>query len=233
MFMPFGPDIEIVGVISFLNWVFAFAFPLLPYELFAFMPWAYAVLATRALETPKAQSMLDGLVGFLTLFVAGFAGLVHGAGIIQFVQGALGQPGICGALPPPTEGDSLWCRTMTVHGRIVIFTGWYFLYLVYVNAKKASSITHFTGYGAGDLYGRCALWFTAWGVSLLIPYLGQISLEGPAILAGPGLYTANGWLNRSATRGGSEFLSGVSILCGGVYHYTMYRKAHAPSGSML
>jgi hypothetical protein len=59
MFMPFGPDIEIVGLISLLNWVFAFAFPLLPYELFAFMPWIFALLATRALEPPVAQSMIE------------------------------------------------------------------------------------------------------------------------------------------------------------------------------
>lgn len=68
-----GLDVVVTGPLSFLNWVFAFAFPLLPYELFTFMPWAVAYLAHLAnTKGADAPFSINALVGFTTLFPAVF-----------------------------------------------------------------------------------------------------------------------------------------------------------------
>ena len=87
----FGVQVVVTGPLTFLNWVFAFAFPLLPYELFTFMPWAMLYLKNSKKVTVNA------LVGFITLFPAAFFGCVHALGSIQFITVWFGQPGICGA----------------------------------------------------------------------------------------------------------------------------------------
>ena len=40
--------VEVTGPISALSWLLAFAFPLIPYELFAIMPFIIAYFAAQA-----------------------------------------------------------------------------------------------------------------------------------------------------------------------------------------
>lgn len=222
----FGVEVVVTGPLSLLNWVFAFAFPLLPYELFTFMPWAIAFLAS------SKKVSVHALTGFITLFPAVFFGVVHALGTVQFLQGAIGMEGICGALPPPTPGDTLWCKTMTVHGFLTVPVGWYMLYLAVLEYKSTGSIKVWKKSEA-DLYYRGAVVFIFWGISLFVPYIGEISISGFSDVAfGPGLYTSMGWLKRGViTYGLSELISATGILTGGLYFAFLYvgaAKAKTP-----
>ena len=73
---PQRVDVIVTGPITFLNWVFAFAFPLLPYELFTFFPWAVLFLAS------SGKVSVGALTGFTTLLPAVFFGIVHALGTV-------------------------------------------------------------------------------------------------------------------------------------------------------
>jgi len=207
----FGVDVAITGLLTFLNWVFAFAFPLLPYELFTVLPWVTVYLAYRQ------PAYVGALTGFTTLFPAVFFGIVHALGTVQFIQVWFGLPGICGALPPPTPGDKLWCYTMSIHGFLTVPVGWYMLYLAVLDYKSTGSLLVWNKTEA-DLYFRCAVLYIFWGISLFVPYIGELSVSGTGILFGPGLYTSLGWLPRGViTYGISELISATGILTGGLY----------------
>lgn len=215
----FGVEVVVTGPITLLNWVFAFAFPLLPYELFTFIPWVVVYLA----YTNKVS--IGALTGFTTLFAAVFFGIVHAGGTIQFVQVAFGLPGICGALPPPTPGDTLWCKTMAFHGLTTVPMGWYMLYLTYLEFKSTGSLLVWKKTEV-DLYFRSALVYIGWGIGLFAPYIGELSISGTDVLFGPGLYTSLGWLNRGwLTKGLSEMVSATGIFTGGLYFLYLYCKA--------
>jgi len=224
----FGVEVEVTGPLSLLNWVFAFAFPLLPYELFTFLPWVVAYLA----YTKKVT--INALTGFTTLFPAVFFGIVHAGGTIQFIQVWFGLPGICGALPPPTPGDTLWCKTMSIHGFLTVPVGWYMLYLSYLEFKATGSFLVWEK-RESDLYFRSAVLYIFWGISLFVPYIGEMTVSGPDVwLWGPGLYTSLGWLNRGIiTKGISELVSGAGILLGGLYFLALFYKYPEPAKASL
>jgi hypothetical protein len=221
----FGVQVVVTGPLTFLNWVFAFAFPLLPYELFTFMPWVIAYMAK------KGTFSIGTLTGFTTLFPAVFFGIVHALGTVQFIQVWFGLPGICGALPPPTPGDTLWCKTMSIHGALTVPVGWYMLYLTILEFKSTGSLLVWKKTEL-DLYFRSAILYIFWGTSLWVPYIGELSISGTDVLFGPGLYTSLGWLNRGViTYGLSEVISATGILTGGLYFMLVYSTASAKKGS--
>jgi len=224
----FGVEVAVTGPITLLNWVFAFAFPLLPYELFTFLPWVLYYLAS------SKKVSVGSLTGFLTLFAALFFGIVHALGTIQFIQVWFGLPGICGALPAPTPGDTLWCKTMSLHGFLTVPMGWYMLYLTISHYKSTGSF--FAGLEEPDLWYCGAVIFILWGISLFLPYIGEISIAADPndVLFGPGLYTSLGWLNRGMiTKGLSELVSATGILSGGIFYAYLYSKDKSKAPGMV
>ena len=65
---------------------------------------------------------------------------MHALGTVQFIQVWFGLPGICGAVPPPKPGDTVWCKTMSIHGFFTVPMGWYMLYLAVLEYKATGSL---------------------------------------------------------------------------------------------
>ena len=92
------------GFIWFLNFILAFVFPVIPWEIFFVMPWLMEYLAQRAIKTPDVAK---GKMAHLILFISGFAGfyggIAHPLGLIQAFESLGGGDGICIVHPPPDK----------------------------------------------------------------------------------------------------------------------------------
>lgn len=190
------------------------AFPILPYELFMWMPVVIAYYA----EKPTEKVTLPRLITFTTYFGGLYGGLVHYVALLSVLSGIPHldkDHGICTALPPPTDGP--WCELLTAHILLVNPMGTYFLYVMYIDKKKYGWLSW-----AGDdekvaLFWRAGLVFTILGISGELPYFGQLEKVGGDTFDGTGVYAGTTWADWYEGRGYIEFISYLSWLSFGLY----------------
>lgn len=218
------------GYIKGLNVLLSGIFPLIPWELFFFLPWSLVYLAKRATREPVPEKgTIPQLILFITIFAAVYGGLAHPLGLVQAFDTLAGGEGICVVHPPPMGADPFqlyygysghpWCYFLAIHVISVCFVGWYFLYtLIFVDRKKAAergnkwelvnppeSLFHF----------RCALWFFVVGWSQALPYLGDASHIGDP---------RGGYSKRLFTPAIVENLAAWSWIASGAYFFWLYKQ---------
>jgi len=190
------------------------AFPILPYELFIFMPVPFAYFA----ENPHPKITVARLITFITYWGAGYGGLVHYVALFSVLSGLPkidAHHGICTALPPVSKAP--WCALLTWHVLLAVPMGTCFLYLVYKD-KKMYGWFQWSGPDEKKvLYSRCALYFIVLGFSGDLPYFGELAEQGGNVFDGTGVYAGTTWANWYHGRGVLEFLSYLSWLLSGIY----------------
>ena len=92
------------------------AFPILPYELFTFLPPIYLYFLLK----PTAKVTIPRIIVAVTYFGGIFGGAVHTVAFLSVLSGILNaHPGVnkdngmCTALPQIT--DNRWCVLLTLH----------------------------------------------------------------------------------------------------------------------
>jgi len=222
------------GFVCFLNSVLAFVFPIIPWEIFFFLPWLWAALAERAVrDSTVTKGTLSHLILLISLFAGVYGGLAHPLGLIQAFASLGGDEGICVVHPPPMKAvpvklyyghkQEAWCYLLAIHVIIVSIVGWIFLYLlIRVDRKLASGkIPLQPSPTAGVLYGRCALWFGATGLSQAAPYWGVDSSKYPWDWTG-------GYSKRPFTPSATENLAAYSWIAGGLYFLARWEMLRQP-----
>eukprot|EP00931_Biecheleriopsis_adriatica_P092664 TRINITY_DN66456_c0_g1_i1.p1 TRINITY_DN66456_c0_g1~~TRINITY_DN66456_c0_g1_i1.p1 ORF type:complete len:251 (-),score=27.29 TRINITY_DN66456_c0_g1_i1:13-765(-) len=220
--------------VCFLNSVLAFVFPIIPWEIFFFLPWLWAALAERAVrDSTVTKGTLSHLILLISLFAGVYGGLAHPLGLIQAFASLGGDEGICVVHPPPMKAvpfklyyghkQEAWCYLLAIHVIIVSIVGWIFLYLlIRVDRKLASGkIPLQPSPTAGVLYGRCALWFGATGLSQAAPYWGVDSSKYPWDWTG-------GYSKRPFTPSATENLAAYSWIAGGLYFLARWEMLRQP-----
>uniref|UniRef100_A0A7S1REM8 Uncharacterized protein n=1 Tax=Alexandrium catenella TaxID=2925 RepID=A0A7S1REM8_ALECA len=176
------------GVVWFLNLVLSYVFPCIPWELFFFVPWTFAIMAHCVAKNPKGTvGTIGHLILFLTLFAGVYGGLAHPLGLIQAFDTLGGGDGICVVHPPPMGAVPFklyygynrhpWCNLLALHVIFVSLVGWWFLFQLCSDraaARKAGWLIMRPDAEARLLYKRCAVWFTVVGLSQAAPYFGAI-----------------------------------------------------------
>ena len=175
------------GFIWFLNFILAFVFPIIPWEIFFFIPPAILLLSMRALKTDVPYGKINHLILFVTLFCAVYAGGAHPAGLIQAFSSLAGFDGICVVHPPPTAtgaigppfklyygfGPAAWCSGLGLHVIFMCLIGWYFIFLLIKDRKKAKAAGNkilLPDPPVNELYLRSGLFFGIGGFSQALPY---------------------------------------------------------------
>ena len=206
------------------------AFPLLPYELFLFMPFVFAYFV----EKPTDKITITRLVAFITYFGAIWGGLVHYIALGAVLSGVItdSDHSICAALPAPTPGP--WCKLLTGHVAFMVPMGTYFLYLVLTERRKYGwfAWASFRQDEATVLHTRCALYFLVAGFSGNLPYFGQLAIQGFGALLGNGIYASTNYLPWYYGRGFFEFGAYTSWQLMGFYFlYKVLPIVRPPSES--
>jgi len=232
------------GFVWFLNFVLAFVFPIIPWELFFFVPWLLAFLANRALKDPSVKKGTMGhLVLGLSLFAGVYGGLAHPLGLIQAFSSLAGFEGICVVHPPPTAIGAVgppfklyygfkqhaWCTLLAFHVISVSVVGWYFLYLLNKDRKanKGSGLRFWQtpNASASMLHYRTGMFMLIGGLSQAAPYFGEF---GTGYFSSQ-LVSTGGYSKRPFSPAISENLSAWSWIIGGLYHF--YLMSAAKEGS--
>lgn len=232
------------GFVWFLNFILAFVFPIIPWELFFFLPWVLYYLAKKAEKTnPEGLGKMSHVILFVNLFFGVYGGLAHPLGLIQAFITLGGGEGICVVHPPPNAMGALgppfklyygykqdaWCTFLALHVILVSLVGWYFLYLIAKDRKVAKA----NGYKLllsdppiTTFYARCALGFLGVGFGQATPYLGSFG----AGYFGTLLVSTGGYSKRPFSPALSENLAAWSFCSSGLFFLVQYLMAS--KGSM-
>jgi len=228
------------GFIWFLNFVLAFVFPIIPWEIFFFLPWVLYYLAVRA-DSKK----LSYIILVVNLYFGVYGGIAHPLGLIQAFISLGGGEGICVVHPPPNANGAVgppfklyygfkqhpWCTWLALHVILVSLVGWYFLFVIAKDRKSAKSHGYkliLTNPPISTFYARAGLGFLGVGFGQLTPYLGAFS-DG---FAGSLLVSTGGYSKRMFSPGLTEFLAALSFCLSGIFFSVMYlmsRKTAAPA----
>jgi len=233
------------GFVWFLNFVLSFVFPIIPWELFFFLPWALLCLAKRAVSNPSGKlfGKLSHVILLVNLYFGVYGGLAHPLGLIQAFITLGGGEGICVVHPPPNADGAVgppfklyygfkkhpWCTWLALHVILVSLVGWYFLFLIAKDRKDAKSHGYkllLTDPPLSTFYFRCGLGFTGVGFGQLTPYLGALSDTSGSLLVSTG-----GYSKRMFSPGLTEFLAALSFCLSGVFFFVMFlmsKKGAAP-----
>ena len=177
------------GFVWFLNFVLAFVFPIIPWELFFFIPWLLVYLTNRVTKDKMVKNgTMSHLVFGITLFAGVYGGLAHSAGFIQALGSLAGAEGICVVHPPPNSLGAVgppfklyygfkqhpWCTLLALHVISVSLIGWYFLFLLNKDRKanKGSGLRFWQtpDASAAMLHFRTGIWLLVGGLSQAAPY---------------------------------------------------------------
>mmetsp|Transcript_79300 Transcript_79300/g.175959 ORF Transcript_79300/g.175959 Transcript_79300/m.175959 type:complete len:262 (-) Transcript_79300:93-878(-) len=216
---PGWPGVQSNPLTIFNNLAYI-AFPILPYEIFIFLPiiWAYFV------EKPHPKITVPRLIVAITYFGAIYGGGVHTVAALAVLSGMpdIGAGhGLCRALPPVSA--SPWCALLTWHVILAVPMGYTFIYLVYRDYKM-SGYKGLAGllYWNGDnekftMFWRAGFFFATLGFSGDLPYFGEFAEQGLDVFDGTGVYAGTTWANWYTGRGVVEFGSYCSWLLFGIY----------------
>lgn len=237
------------GFVWFLNFVLAFVFPIIPWEIFFFLPWVLLCLAKRAVSNPSGKlfGKLSHVILVVNLYFGVYGGIAHPAGLIQAFSTLGGGEGICVVHPPPNADGAVgppfklyygfkqhpWCTWLALHVILVSLAGWYFLFLICKDRKAAKK----NGYKIllsdppiSTFYARCAVGFSCVGFGQLTPYIGALSGTPGSLLVSTG-----GYSKRMFSPGLTEFLAALSFCGSGLFFTVMYliAKKGAPVHSSV
>lgn len=222
------------GFIWGLNALLSGIFPLIPWEIFFFIPFALEFQVHAVLKKPNVSvGGFNHLVLGVTVFAAVYGGLAHPLGILQAFDTFAGGEGICVVHPPPVTfiphpfdlyygyEKHAWCYALAFHVVSVSVCGWYFLYLlIFVDRPSAKAAGRIIILPQGhqlatakEFYRRAAIWFFVTGLSQALPYF---ALFGEKDL-GKILTKTGGYSKRVFTPGITELLAGCSWLFGGIF----------------
>ena len=231
------------GFVWFLNFLLAFVFPVIPWEVFWFLPWIVAYLGNRAIKNPGVQKgKISHLILGVSLFCGIYAGLAHPLGLIQAWQSIFGYDGICVVHPPPNATGSVgppfklyygwnkatidtaqysWCVLLGLHVIFMCFAGWYSLWLLCHHDKprgrSCCCLKNLTlmlnNPPVRTLYVRCVILFLVGGWSQAAPYVG---LWGSSYFDTI-LVSTGGYSKRPFSPGLSENLAAWSWIIGGFF----------------
>ena len=230
------------GFVWFLNFILAFVFPLIPWDVFFFIPWVIAWAANRHIKDPSVtKGKISHLIIFVNFYGGVYGGLAHPLGLIQAFASLAGGDGICVVHPPPGPIGAIgppfklyygfkkygWCYLLALHVISVSMVGWVFLYIiikeraaVIAAGKKPwfKIIAFIDDWTPNVLYGRCALWFFVGGISQAAPYF---AVYGKSYF-GDILVSTGGYSKRPFSPGLTENFAAWSWMAGGVYFMAMY-----------
>lgn len=226
------------GFVWFLNFVLAFVFPIIPWEIFFFLPWGLYFLATRAVKSPSGKlfGKLSHVILVVNLYFGVYGGVAHPLGLIQAFITLGGGEGICVVHPPPGENGAVgppfklyygfkqhpWCTWLALHVILVSLTGWYFLYIIYFKdrkiAKAAGNKILLPDPPISTFYARCAIGFFGVGFGQATPYFGAFA-DG---WAGSQLVSTGGYSKRMFSPGLTECFAAWSFCSSGVFFGIMY-----------
>lgn len=229
------------GFIWFLNFILAFVFPIIPWELFFFLPATFYILANRAQKNPEvAKGRMTHLILGISLFLGVYAGGAHPLGLIQAFQSLAGADGICVVHPPPTAigavgppfklyygfGPHAWCSLLAIHVIAMCLCGWFFIYLLIKDRKAAKAegrkglLKSFmpTSGDVRTLYFRCGLAFLVGGLSQAAPYFAEF---GTGYFSSQ-LASTGGYSKRPFSPAVTENLSAWSWILGGIFFFIKY-----------
>lgn len=232
------------GFIWFLNFILAFVFPIIPWEIFFFIPWGLMYLADRTLKDPKVEKgTIAHLILFINLFAGIYGGGAHPAGLIQAFASLGGAEGICVVHPPPNALGALgppfklyygfkqdsWCTLLALHVVFMCLVGWYFIFII-VKDRKAAKAAGKKGLlkslmapspAPSTFYGRAALFMFVGGCSQAAPYVGTFGSGYFGSLMG----STGGYSKRPFSPAITENLSAWSWIIGGIVFAVKFKMA--------
>jgi len=203
------------------------AFPILPYELFFFLPIVFAYYV----EKPTVKITMPRLIVTITYVGGIYGGLVHYIALLSVLSGILTanpginqERGICTALPSPV-GTNQWCILLSFHVFFAVPMGTWFLWRMRQDKNEHGAWLTWNGNTEDEkptAYFRSGFFFTVLGFSGLLPYFGLLADIGGAAFDGTGVYAGTTWANWYEGRGYVEFLSYTSWIVCGLYFCTRY-----------
>ena len=231
--------------IWFLNFILAFVFPIIPWEIFFFIPWTIVWAAGRHIrDSTITRGKICHLIVFVNFYAGVYGGLAHPLGLIQAFQTLVGDEGICVVHPPPGRigaigppfklyygyEDDSWCTLLALHVIFMCIVGWYFLYIIILDLRAviaAGKRPWFRVIGFREdappsvLYGRAALFFFVGGMSQAAPYFGEYGTG----YFGDILTSTGGYSKRPFSPGLTENLAAWSWITGGLYLMLLWMQS--------